>query len=78
MQPSDVKVKHQTDDDRRNPIITPEKTTKRGKKKADTGKLSLYPLSIEDALRAAALTGRVTLANPKRSNRERKKPGDNP
>jgi hypothetical protein len=43
------------------------------KAKADTGKLSLYPLSVEDALRAAAQTGRVTPAKPKRPNRERKK-----
>jgi hypothetical protein len=49
-------------------------TTKRGRKaKAGTGKLSLYPLSIEDALRAAARTGRVTPAKPKQPNRERKK-----
>jgi len=37
------------------------------------GKLSLYPLSVEDALRAAARTGRVTPAKPKKPNRERKK-----
>jgi len=36
-------------------------------------KLSLYPLAVEDALRAAARTGRVTLAKPKQPNRERKK-----
>jgi hypothetical protein len=46
-------------------------TTSRGRKaKADTGKLSLYPLSVEDALRAAARTGRVTAAKPKRSKPE--------
>jgi hypothetical protein len=49
-------------------------TTKRGKKaKADTAKLSLYPLSVEDALRAAAQTGRVMPAKTKRPKRERKK-----
>jgi len=30
------------------------------------GKLSLYPLSVEDALRAAARTGRVSPAKPKK------------
>jgi hypothetical protein len=33
--------------------------------KTNIGKLSLYPLSVEDALRAAARTGRVTPAKPK-------------
>jgi hypothetical protein len=37
------------------------------------GKLSLYPLSVEDALRAAARTGRVTPAKPKRQNQKSKK-----
>ena len=37
------------------------------------GKLSLYPLSVEDALRAAARTGRVTPAKPKQPDRKRKK-----
>ena len=47
---------------------------KRGKNvKTAAAKLSLYPLSVEDALRAAARTGRVTPAKPKRPNRERKK-----
>jgi hypothetical protein len=69
------KVKCQTADDGRNNPITTTKCDK--KAKTNAGTLSLYPLSVEDALRAAALTGRVTLANPKRSNRERKKPGDN-
>ena len=36
-------------------------------------KLSLYPLSIEDALRAAAKTGRPPSAKPKRGSRKRKK-----
>jgi hypothetical protein len=40
--------------------------------KTNIGKLSLYPLSIEDALRAAAKTGRVPPAKPKRPNRESK------
>jgi hypothetical protein len=49
-------------------------TTKRGKKaKPATGKLSLYPLSVEDALRAAARTGRVTTAKSKEPNQGRKK-----
>jgi hypothetical protein len=49
-------------------------TTKGGTKaKAGTGKLSLYPLSMEAALRAAARTGRVTPAKPKKPNREGKK-----
>jgi hypothetical protein len=47
--------------------------TNRKKTKADTAKLSLYPLSVEDALRAAARTGRVTPAKPKKPNRGRKK-----
>ena len=41
--------------------------------KTNINKLSLYPLSVEDALRAAARTGRVTPAKSKRTNRERKK-----
>ena len=36
------------------------------------GKLSLYPLSVEDALRAAARTGRVTRTKPKRPNQKSK------
>jgi hypothetical protein len=49
-------------------------TTKRGKRaKTATAKLSLYPLSVEDALRAAARTGRVTPAKPKRPNQKSKK-----
>ena len=45
-----------------------------GKKaKIEPRKLSLYPLSVEDALRAAARTGRVTPAKPKRPNRKIKK-----
>jgi hypothetical protein len=50
--------------------------TQRGKRdrktKTESGKLSLYPLSIEDALRAAA---RGPLPDkPERQNRARKKP----
>jgi hypothetical protein len=37
------------------------------------GKLSLYPLSVEDALRAAARTGRVMPSKPKQPDRKRKK-----
>jgi hypothetical protein len=49
-------------------------TTKHGKKaKTAPGKLSLHPLSVEDALRAAARTGRVTPAKPKRPNQKSKK-----
>jgi hypothetical protein len=49
-------------------------TTKRGKKaKTDAGKLSLYHLSVEGALRAAARAGRDEPAKPKQPNRERKK-----
>ena len=49
-------------------------TTNRGKKaKNPPGKLSLYPLAVEDALRAAASTGRVTLAKPKQANQKCKK-----
>jgi len=55
-------------------IGSKSETTKRGRKAtADTAKLSLYPLSVEDALRAAASTGRVTPAEPKRQSRKRKK-----
>jgi hypothetical protein len=50
----------------------PAKKTSAKMAKTGTGKLSLYPLSVEDALRAAARTGRVTPAKPKRSNRKRK------
>jgi len=51
----------------------PAKKTNVKTAKTGAGKLSLYPLSVEDALRAAARTGRVTPAKPKRPNRERKK-----
>jgi hypothetical protein len=48
--------------------------TKRGKKaKTATAKLSLYPLSVEDALRAAARTGRVTAAKSKQPNQGKKR-----
>jgi hypothetical protein len=43
-------------------------TAKRGK--TEKSKLSLYPLSVEDALRAAARTGRVTPAKPKRLKKD--------
>ena len=37
-------------------------------------RITLYPLSIEEALRAAAKTGQPELApKPKRANRQRKK-----
>jgi hypothetical protein len=45
---------------------------KRGGKSDNRGKLSLYGLSIEDALRAAAQTGRPPPI-PNRTNRQRKK-----
>jgi hypothetical protein len=49
----------------------------KGRKKrepAGRSKLSLYGLSIEDALRAAAKTGRPeSMQKPKRANRQRKK-----
>src|SRR5437667_6162357 len=53
-----------------------EKTPKRGKKpgSAKRGKLSLYPLSLEDALRAAAKTGRPLPApQPNRPKRRQKR-----
>ena len=37
-------------------------------------KLSLYPLSIEDALRAALQTGKAPPLKKARPNRQRKKP----
>jgi hypothetical protein len=37
-------------------------------------KLSLYPLSIEDALRAALQTGKAPPLKKARTNRQRKKP----
>jgi hypothetical protein len=46
-------------------------TSNRGK--TAKSKLSLYPLSVEDALRAAARTGRVTPTKPGQANRKRKK-----
>jgi hypothetical protein len=45
-----------------------------GQEKAKDGKLSLYGLSIEDALRAAAKTGRPEpVPKPNRAIRQRKK-----
>jgi hypothetical protein len=40
--------------------------------RTNIGKLSLYPLSVEDALRAAAQTGRVMATKPKRPNQKKK------
>jgi hypothetical protein len=40
----------------------------------DRPKLSLYGLSIEDALRAAAKTGRSPPLEPQKPKRQRKKP----
>jgi hypothetical protein len=40
--------------------------------KTNIGKLSLYPLSVEDALRAAAQTGRVTATKPKRPRKRKR------
>jgi hypothetical protein len=54
----------------------PEKRPKRPKKEEPTeraGKISFYGLSIEDALRAAAKTGRSPPLEPKNPNRQRKK-----
>lgn len=65
------KVKRKTGDDGRNNPIT---TTNRDKKaKTNAGKLSLYPLSVEDALGAAAHTGRISPAKSKGLNRDGKK-----
>ena len=58
----------------------PRKATKgepKGKP-AGRGKLSLYPLSIEDALRAAAQTGRPPSEKPGRGRRQPKKPTYDP
>jgi hypothetical protein len=47
---------------------------KRSRRKKGNGKISLYGLSIEDALRAAAKTGKPPpLSESKRVNRQRKK-----
>lgn len=46
---------------------------KRTKEKARREKLSLYPLSIEDALRAAAETGRSPPLESQKPNPPRKK-----
>jgi hypothetical protein len=51
----------------------PAKKTSAKTAKTGTGKLSLYPLSVEDALRATARTGRVTPAKSKRPKQEHKK-----
>jgi hypothetical protein len=57
--------------------LMPEKRAKRAKKGEPAervGKISLYGLSIEDALRAAAKTGRPEpIPKPNRTNRKRKK-----
>jgi hypothetical protein len=59
----------------REPHDMAEKTPKGRKKRkpAERGKLSLYGLSIEDALRAAAKTGRPPPLEPNRANRQPKK-----
>jgi hypothetical protein len=54
----------------------PEKRPKRPKKEEPTergGKISLYGLSVEDALRAAAKTGRSPPLESQKPKRERKK-----
>jgi len=43
------------------------------KRKTEGGKLSLYPLSIEEAIKAALQTGRAPPLKPNRANRQRKK-----
>lgn len=42
------------------------------------GKLSLYPLTLEDAIRAAAKTGRLLSDKPKRPKQETKADDQNP
>jgi hypothetical protein len=50
------------------------KRAKKGEPAERGGKISLYGLSVEDALRAAAKTGRPPpLPKPTESNRQRKK-----
>lgn len=52
----------------------PRKATKqepRDSKKERGGKLSLYPLTVEEALRAAAQTGRPPPEKPKRPVKKR-------
>jgi hypothetical protein len=47
---------------------------RRTEKPQGKDRLSLYPLTIEEALRAAAKTGRPDpMPKPKRANRQRKK-----
>jgi hypothetical protein len=64
--------------------LMPEKKPKRAKKGEPTergGKISLYGLSIEDALRAAAKTGRpppLGSEKPKRQRKKQTKPDGNP
>jgi hypothetical protein len=52
-----------------NPKLTESLAARKETSGGSNGKLSLYPLSIEDALRAAARTGRVTPAKPKQPKR---------
>jgi hypothetical protein len=52
--------------------ITPKPTSK-SQNKGKGRRLSLYPLDLETALVAAARTGRVTPAQPKRPNQKSKK-----
>ena len=53
----------------------PKLTTdgQRQRKPERNGKLSLYGLTLEDALRAAAKTGRAPLLESQKPNRQRKK-----
>jgi hypothetical protein len=50
-----------------------DKSTGNRAGKAQKRELSLYGLSIEDALRAAAQTGRPPSLEPKKPNQQRKK-----
>jgi hypothetical protein len=64
--------------------LMPEKKPKRAKKGETAergGKLSLYGLSVEDALRAAAKTGRpdpIPTPNRNRQRKKRTKPAASP
>lgn len=52
----------------------PKRPTKEGEPAERVGKISLYGLSIEDALRAAAKTGRPPPLESQKPKRQRKKP----
>jgi len=56
-----------------NPKLAKSLAARKEMSGGSNGRLSLYPLSVEDALRAAARTGRVMPAKTKRPKRERKK-----